>query len=233
MARNLRIALTILSIGFALEGTEELYSLLTVGSRAHSLSLLFVFPSVFAVVGLAFVWVGQDEWNDSHRARTRKAGLLFVGSLVGGFVAVALLAVLYLVPALGTPLWAQAVFGMAVESLVFGTFLVCGYLVYHLASTTARFAVLVALAWSFAVAGGISVVLARNLSTIILLMHHPTVIIPAFIDQADLLVSYLFVSYFLLLGAYVRVHVAVARGPRSLPRSLGAPVRTTTSTPKT
>ncbi len=233
MTRNLRIALTILSVGFALEGTEELYSLLTASSRVPGASALFVLPVLLAVVGLALVWVGKDEWDVVHRAHARKAGLLFVGSLTAGFVAIGIPALLYAAPGLGTPVWAEAIFGGAAGSLGFGLFLVYGSLVYHLASGISRIAILLAVAWSLVVAVDISLLLARNLSAIVLLVNHPTVTVPAFVSDAELLVSYLFVSYFLLLGAYVEVHVAVARGRVAAPGSMRVLARRIAPSPRT
>lgn len=224
MTRNLRIALTVLSIGFALEGIEELYSFLTSGTPVPGASLLFILPLILAVLGLVFVWVGRDEWNDVHRVRARTAGHVFTLSILGGFVAAGVVALLIAVPSIGTPPWAQGLFGAAFGSLVFGTFVVYAYLVFHLVTTWARVAVVLALVWAFVVSVAVSAVLASNLTTILVLINNRTVEIPAFVAPVDLLISYLFVSYFLLLTAYIEAHVAVARGMVTVSSQPGVPV---------
>lgn len=210
--RNLQIALTVLSIGFALEAGVELYSLLSPGATTPGVSVLFVLPLVIAGVGLIFVWIGRAEWNDVHRSRARTAGHLFAVSLVGVAVAVLLLALLLLRPSIGTPLWAQVVFGAAVGSLVFGTFVVYAYLVYHLASTLGHVAIILGLVWALGVSILVSIDVARNLTTVLATISNRSFAIPLFVAPVDLLVCYLFLSFLLLLAASIEAHTAVYRG---------------------
>lgn len=224
MTRNLRIALTILSVGFALEGVGELYSRIVTGSVVPGGNLLFILPEAIALIGLIFVWVGRDEWNDVHRVRAHTASRVFFLSLLGGFVAAGVLALLVWQPSLGVPLWAEVLFGAAVASLVFGTFVTYAYLVYHLVSPLARVAVFASLVWAFLVSAFAAVILGQNLGTVLSLIQARTVEIPKFVAPVDFLISYLFLSYFLLLAAYVDAHVAVARGLVIVPNQPGVPV---------
>ena len=83
---NLRISLTILSIGFAIEGAGELYSVLSGGTFRPGTWLLLIIPTIATLVGLLFVWIGRHEWNELHRDRVRRAHVVFGLSVVGGFL---------------------------------------------------------------------------------------------------------------------------------------------------
>lgn len=224
MTRNLRISLTVLSIGFAIEGGGELYTRFVAGSDVPGASLLYLLPLFLTVVGLLFVWVGREEWNQIHMVRIRTANRVFALSLLGAVVAGAVVALLLAIPSLGAPAWAAALFGAAVGSLVFGTFVTYAYLVFHLVSNPGRAAVVLALVWAFVISILVAIYLAGTLATILSIITTRNLSIPAFVTPVDFLVSYLFVSYFLLLAAFVEAHVAVARGLVNVPNRPGMPV---------
>jgi len=73
--------------------------------------------------------------------------------------------------------------------------------------------------------------LAANLTTIVALAAHRTFADPTFLGPVDSLASYLFVSYFLLLAAYLVAHQTVAQGPGQPPDRAGVPPATQPSTP--
>jgi len=212
MTTNLRVSLAILSVGFAIEGGGELYSFVSRGMFHAGVNLLFILPSAMTVAGLLFVWIGRHEWNEMHRTRVRQAHLVFALSLLGALVAGLLIAVLVLVPTWGTPLWARALFGGAVGSLVLGTFVTYALLVFHLVPRPSKAILLASLSWSLLVAGLVGGTLAANLGAIVDLAARRTLTLPAFVEPVDSLASYLFVSYFLLLAAYLDAHRTVARG---------------------
>ncbi len=212
MTTNLRICLTVLSVGFAVEGASELYSWATPGADHAGLNVLFLLPTALTVVGLLFVWIGRHEWTELHRQRSRQATLIFGLSLVGGAVAVAEVALLVAYPSIGTPLWAELLFGAAVASLLLGTFVTYAYLVFHLVRAPSQAALAAAVAWAFIVSGVITVVLAGDLPTVLGLIQSRSFTVPSFLAPVSSLISYLFISYFLLLAAYFEAHLAVARG---------------------
>jgi hypothetical protein len=226
MTRNdLRIALTVLSVGFALEGTAQLYEFLHPGSIVFGESGLFALPFLLAFAGLIFVWIGCDEWwKDVHQGRARTATRIFVATVLGGFVAAGLVVGLVEEPSIGTPLWAQLVFGGAIASLVFGTLATCAYLLYHLVSRPTRLALHFALAWGLIVSGVVGAVFASHLAEILTLPSQRTVEIPAFVASVGIFLSYLFVSFFLLFAASVEAHIAVVRGTAREPNAPGVPV---------
>jgi uncharacterized membrane protein YidH (DUF202 family) len=224
VTRNLRISLTVLSIGFAIEGIGEAYTRFTPGSVAPGTSLLYLLPVVLTTIGLVFVWVGRKEWNEVHLVRVRTANRVFAASLLGGVVAAVVLGLLLFVPSLGTPWWAEWLYGAAVGSLVFGTFVTYAYLVYHLVSVPGRVVVALALAWSLFISIAIAVVIAATLPSVLTLVTTQSLSIPAFVAPVDFLYSALFVSYFLLLVAFIEAHLAVARGQVVVPNVPGAAV---------
>jgi hypothetical protein len=228
---NLRLSLTILSIGFAIEGGSELYSVASGGSFRPSPNLLFLVPAVATLLGLLFVWIGRHEWSETHRDRVRQAHLVFGLSILAGVVAGAVVALLAYEPALGTPLWAEVVFGAAVGFLVLGTFVTYVYLVFHLVARPSKAVLIASMVWAFLVSTFIGEAMAVNLSSLLRLVAHRTLTLPTFLAPVDTLASYLFLSYFLLLAAYVEAHREIARGsaasaglsvkpPRGRPRSL-------------
>jgi hypothetical protein len=225
MTTNLRISLTILTIGFAIEGGGELYSVVSGGSFRPGVSLLFVFPVALTLAGLLFVWVGQHEWNALHRARVRRAHLVFGLSLLGALVAGTLFAALYLRPTLGTPEWARYLFGAAVGSLVLGTFVTYALLVFHLVPRPSQALLLASIAWAFVIATFVAAAMASDLPALLEIAAHRSLGVPSFVAPVDALASYLFLAYFLLLAAYVDAHRAilhVAPGGKP-PAAPGAP----------
>jgi uncharacterized membrane protein YidH (DUF202 family) len=221
MTRNLRISLTILSVGFGIEGVGELYTQFGGGTSAPGLNLLYILPLLLTAVGLLFVWVGRDEWNAVHRAHVSMASRVFALSLLGGVVAAVVLGLLVAVPSLGVPDWAAALFAAAVASLVFGTFVTYAYLVFHLTSNVGKVAVGLSLLWAFAVSVAVAIAIAASVPSILTLIADRALSVPAFVAPVDRLISFLFLSYFLLLVGYVEAHREVARGLRTDPTLTG------------
>jgi hypothetical protein len=220
---NLRASLTVLSIGFAVEGAGELYSLATPGASHPGESIWFAVPAALSLVGILFVWFGRHEWNELHEHRARRGSQIFVVSLLGGVVTALLLGLLIAYPSIGTPPWAEVLFGASLASLLFGTFVTYAYLVSHLVTGPTKVALAVALLWALVVSAFVTLSLASDLPTVVGLIRSRQFSIPTFLSPVESLVSYLFLSYFLLLAAYVDAHVAVARGLSPLAGRLGAP----------
>lgn len=211
MSTNLRISLTILSVGFAIEGGGEVYSLRTAGSFLPGTSLLFLLPAVITLLGLFFLLVGRHEWDEVHRARLHRANLIFGLSLLAGFVAGIEVAVLAAYPSVGAPLWAEVVFGAAAGAFLLGTFVTYAQLVFHLVTRPSKVALVASSLWALVVSVFIAQTLAADLPSILGLIGAHSFSIDYLISPVDYLASFLFISYFLLLAAYVDAHVTVAR----------------------
>jgi hypothetical protein len=213
MTNNLRISLTILSLGFIIEGTGEAYSLVTSGAFLPGTSLVFLASTLVTLLGLLFLFLGRHEWNEMHRARARRTNMIFGLSLLGGFIAATEVAALALYPPFGIPWWAPILFGAALGSLILGTFVTYAYLVFHLVRAPSR-AVLVASAlWALIVSVYIARVLAGDLPAILAAIAARSLSVDHLLSPVDYLASYLFVSYFLLFAAYLDAHSMVAKGP--------------------
>jgi hypothetical protein len=211
VSTNLRISLTILSVGFAVEGAGELYSLLTAGSFLPGASLLFLLPSIVTLLGLLFLLIGRHEWDDVHRARVRRANLIFGSSLLAGVVAGGLLAVLVVYPTIGAPLWAEVVFGAAIGAFLLGTFVTYAQLVFHLVTRPSKAALVASALWALVISIFVAQTLAADLPDLLATIGAHSFSVDYLISPVDYLASFLFVSYFLLLTAYIDAHVTVAR----------------------
>jgi hypothetical protein len=211
MSTNLRISLTILSAGFAVEGGGELYSLLTAGSFLPGTSLLFLLPVVVTLLGLAFLLIGRHEWDDLHRARLRRANVIFGLSLLAGSVVGIELALLVTDPSVGAPWWAEVIFGAAAGSFLLGTFVTYAQFVFHLVTRPSKAALIASSLWALIVSAFVAQTLAADLPSILATISAHSFSIDYLVSPVDYLVSFLFISYFLLLGAYVDAHVTVAR----------------------
>jgi hypothetical protein len=233
VSTNLRISLTILSVGFAVEGGAEVYSLLTAGSFLPGASLLFLLPALVTLLGLLFLLVGRHEWDELHRARVRRAHLIFGLSVLAGVIAAVDLTVLVAYPTIGVPLWAEVVFGAAVGAFLLGTFATYAQLVFHLVTPPSKVALVAATLWALVVSVFIAHTLAADLPDLLGTIGAHSFSLDYLISPVDYLASFLCLSYFLLLGAYVDAHVTVARrraawlgktkGPVALGKALEAP----------
>jgi hypothetical protein len=212
---NLRISLTILSVGFAIEGAGEAYSLLSTGALLPGTSLVFLLSTAVTLMGLLFLFLGRHEWNELHRARAARTNQIFGLSLLGGFIAVGEVAYLTVYPATGTPWWTEAIFGAALGSLILGTFVTYSYLVFHLVRSPSKVVLVAAAVWALIVSAYIGRVLAGDLPAILAAVSSRSLTVEGLVAPVDYLASYLFVSYFLLFAAYLDAHAIVARGPPS------------------
>jgi hypothetical protein len=211
VSTSLRISLTILSAGFAVEGGAELYSLLTAGAFLPGTSLLFVLPAIVTLLGLLFLIIGRHEWDEVHRARIRRANLIFGLSILAGVVAGIEVALLATYPGFGVPLWAEVVFGAAAGAFLLGTFVTYAQLVFHLVTPPSKAALVAASLWALVVSIFVARTFAADLPNILATIGAHSFSIDYLISPVDYLASFLFVSYFLLLAAYVDAHVTVAR----------------------
>jgi hypothetical protein len=210
---NLRISLTILSVGFGIEGAGEAYSLISSGAFLPGTSIVFLASTLVTILGLLFLFLGRHEWNELHRARARRTNQIFVLSLLGGFIAVAEVAILAYDSGIGTPFWAELLFGAAVGSLVLGTFVTYAYLVFHLVRLPSRAVLIASAVWALIVSAYIGRVLAGDLPSIMASIAARSLSVDHLLAPVDYLASYLFVSYFLLFAAYLDAHAMVAKGP--------------------
>jgi hypothetical protein len=212
MTTNLRISLTILSLGFVIEGAGEAYSLISSGAFLPGTSLVFLASTVVTLMGLLFLFLGRHEWNELHHSRARRTNQIFALSLLGGFIAAAEVGVLAYYSSIGTPWWAELLFGAALGSLVFGTFVTYAYLVFHLVRRPSRMVLIASAIWALIVSAYIGRILGGDLPSILAAIGARSLSVDQLLSPVDYLASYLFVSYFLLFAAYLDAHAMVAKG---------------------
>jgi uncharacterized membrane protein YidH (DUF202 family) len=209
--RRLRIALAVLSVGFAFEGIGELYTFLTPGAASPGETALFLVPAILALVGVILMWAGRDGWTGFHRARAAAASRVFGASLLSGLIAAAMVAGLILWPSPSVPWWAPIVFGGAIGGLVLGTTATYSYLLYDLVSRPMKAVLLAAIAWTLGVSIVLAWALAANLGSVLALLVGGQLTVPSFVPLIDRLLSYLFVPFFLLLAAALEAQYSAAR----------------------
>ncbi len=211
MTANLRVSLTIPSIGFAVEGGGELYSLLTAGAFLPGTSLLFLVPAAVTLLGLLFLLIGRNEWDERHRARLRRANQIFGLSLLSGFIAGLEVGLLVAYPSIGSPLWAQVLFGVSAGGFLLGTFVTYAQFIFHLVTPASKVVLVVASLWALGVSAFVAQTLASDLPSLLNSIEAHSFSMESLIPPVDYLASFLFLSYFLLLAAYVDAHITVVR----------------------
>ena len=212
MPPNLRLSLTIFSVGFAIESAVDLYHLVTGSSQLVAGGALFLLGSVATVLGLLFLWIGRHEWNEVHRARVRHAHAAFAAILALGAAAVGPVAY-YLYTAHGPlPGWVPTEVGIAVGLSIIVTVWMYVVVVLHLVDFGGKALLGLSLAASVPPAYWIGFSVAQNLPTYVnAAMGNP----PSLVTQVEplfQLFSWLFASYLLLLVAFTDAHRRVVRG---------------------
>lgn len=212
MTARLRLALTIFSIGFLVEGLGDLYAFVTRAAVLPGGSFLVYFAPAFTLVGLLSLWLGRHEWNEAHAGRVRHAHLAF-----GVAVALAAVAAVPLVAAdlLGTSVggsYSPLVFSAAVAGLLWFGYLTYALAAGHLAGPVGRVLVVLALAWAAFVAFLLAGVAQDLFPRLVQAVTGRTVTTPGLIDPFTAQLSILFVTYLLLFGAFVDAHRRVVRG---------------------
>ncbi|MGI0128691.1 MAG: hypothetical protein ACREEC_00810, partial [Thermoplasmata archaeon] len=157
--------------------------------------------------------------------RIHRANRAFGLSILAGVVAALEVGVLAYYPTVGSPFWAELLFGVTTGAFLFGTFITYAQLVFHLVSRPSKAALVASTLWALIVSAYVGQALGSALPTILGLIATRSFSVGTLLGPVDYLASFLFVSYFLLLIAYLDAHVTVARGrPR-------APVKVASRTP--
>jgi hypothetical protein len=83
-------------------------------------------------------------------------------------------------------------------------------LVFHLVGVVGKGALVASLIWGFGVSSLVAIALSNDLPTILLLIAKRSLSASSLLAPINSLASFFFVSYFLLLAAYVDAHYVVA-----------------------
>jgi hypothetical protein len=212
---NLRVSLTVFKIGFAVESASGFAALFTNSTQLPFHGAVVLLSPVFSGLGILFLWVGREEWNQLHRSRVTHTNRAFGVTLLAAALAAAPIAYLTAVGAPQPPWWLGIEFGIAV-ALIFGfTFVTYALLAAHLVGRLGEIAMGVGLAWSLILSGAIGLVLAGQLHPIVQTISSRSLAISSIFDPITLLNALLAFSYLAFFLAFTDAHyrVAVGLGP--------------------
>lgn len=212
MAPNLRLSLTIFSIGFAIESGVDVYHVVTGSVQPIAGGYLFLLGIVATILGLSFLWIGRHEWNELHTQRVRHAHLAFASTVALGAAAAGPAAYYGYTSPDALPGWLGPEVGAAVGVALLVTVWMYIVIVLHLVGGPGK-AVLVL---SMIAAAPVAYLLGLTVSQDLPVYLHaatagPRGVLPLAEPALDLL-SWLFASYLLLLVAFADAHRRVARG---------------------
>ena len=212
MTVNLRLSLTIFSIGFAVEGAGSLYSFLAHTSQLPGQGLLFYLSPVFTVIGLVFLFLGRREWGELHHQRVRHAHVAFLLVVLFFVLAVVPIGIYtYLATGAAPPSWVTLEFGAAVGAMFLFAYVTYFLIVVHLLGAAGKIAVMLALAWSIVVSIRVGLAVAGEFPTYVLAARTRVLSTSGLAGPITTELSLLFVAYFLFLFAFVDAHRRILR----------------------
>jgi hypothetical protein len=230
MTVNLRLSLTVFSIGFAVEGAGSLYSFLASGTLLPAGGFLIYLNPVFTVIGLVFLWLGRHEWGVLHRRRVGHAHTSFFLAVLFLLLAIVPIAVYtYLEPTTSAPNWVTLEFGAAVAATFLFSYVTYALIAVHLLGTGGRIAVAAALGWAALISALLGLAVAGLFPTYIKVFRSGAVSTSGLEGPLTSEFSLLFVSYFLFLLAFIDAHRRIVRQgtpPGAAPASGGGSAST-------
>ncbi len=212
MAPNLRLSLTIFTIGFAIEAGVNAYDILTGSSKGTTGEVLFIIGVVATLFGVTFLTIGRHEWNELHKQRVHHAHLTFLVTVLLALAAAGPVAYYVYMSALALPTWLAYEVGAAVGASLFFSFVLYAIIVYHLLGTTGRAILIAALVAAVPVVGVVGFHIAGALPTYLATVRSSPTKLAALIEPVATYLSYMFLAYGLFAVAYIDAHRRVARG---------------------
>jgi hypothetical protein len=222
MTVNLRLSLTVFSIGFAVEGVGSLYSFLASGTLLPAGGFLLYLNPIFTVIGLLFLWLGRHEWGVLHRRRVTHAHRSFFLAVLFLVLAVVPIAVYtYLEPTTSAPDWVTLEFGASVAATFLFSYVTYALIAVHLLGSGGKLAVAAALGWAAFISALLGLAVAGLFPTYIHVIRTGSVSTSGLEGPISSELSLLFVSYFLFLIAFVDAHRRIVR--HGVPPDLAPP----------
>jgi len=212
MPPNLRLSLTIFTIGFAIEAGVDVYHLVTGSPKLVAGGTLFFVGVIATVLGLIFLTLGRHEWNELHRARVHHAHLTFLVVVLLGAAAAGPLAFYAYMPSLSIPSWLAYEVGAAIGASLFFTFILYALIVYHLLGSAGRAILAMALVAAIPVVGFIGYYIAGDIPSYLATVRSSPTKLAALVEPVVSYLSYMFLAYALFAVAFIDAHRRVARG---------------------
>jgi hypothetical protein len=212
VAPNLRLSLTIFTVGFLIEAGVNGYDILTGSSKGTTGELLFVIGAIASVLGITFLTIGRHEWNELHKQRVHHAHLTFLVTVLLAIAAAGPVAYYAYMAAIGIPSWLAYEVGAAVAGSLFFSFVLYAIIVYHLLGTTGRAVLVFALIAAVPVVGIVGYHIAGGLPMYLTTVRSSPSKLAALIEPVATYLSYMFLAYGLFAVAYIDAHRRVAKG---------------------
>jgi hypothetical protein len=218
VATNLRIALLVFLVGFAVETAGSLYVWITHAAGLPFGGALLYLPLIFTVVGLVFLSVGRHEWNELHARRVVHARRLFALALViGGVAAVIVAYYVEVAPTAAQPAALAPFVAFAAAAAYFTSYLLYAMVAAHLLRPVALLLLAGALVWAAYVAFELARTIDGQFGSYLLILRTHTASVSGLTAPLTAELSTMFVTYALLAVAFADAHRRVALGPDPSP----------------
>lgn len=211
MPPNLRLSLTIFTVGFLIEAGVNAYDVLT-GSSGSRSEFLFILGAVASLMGITFLTLGRHEWNALHRSRVHHAHLTLLVTVLLAIAAAGPVAYFAYMASLAIPSWLAFEVGAAVAGSLFFSFVLYAIIVYHLLGKAGQAVLVLALLTAVPVVGIVGYHLASDLPTYLSTARSSPSKLVALIEPLSTFLSYMFLAYSLFALAFLDAHRRVARG---------------------
>ncbi|MFZ0829909.1 MAG: hypothetical protein WCB18_09935 [Thermoplasmata archaeon] len=212
MAPNLRLSLTIFTVGFAIEAGVNAYDILTGSSKGTTGEVLFGIGVVATLMGVLFLTLGRHEWNELHHQRVHHAHLTLLVTVLLGAAAAGPVAYYAYMSGLAIPSWLAYEVGGAVAGSLFFSFILYAIIVYHLLGTTGRAILILALVAAIPVVGIVGYHISGDLPAYLATARASPSKLVSLIEPVLAYLSYMFLAYALFAVAFIDAHRRVARG---------------------
>jgi uncharacterized membrane protein YidH (DUF202 family) len=212
VAPNLRLSLSIFTIGFLIEAGVNAYDILTGSSKGTTGQILFIIGVVATLLGVTFLTLGRHEWNELHKQRVHHAHLTLLVTVLLALAAAGPVAYYVYMAALALPTWLAYEVGAAVAGSIFFSFVLYAIIVFHLLGRTGRAILMLALVAAVPVVGIVGYHIAGDLPTYLTTVRSSPQKLAALIEPVATYLSYMFLAYGLFAVAYIDAHRRVARG---------------------
>jgi uncharacterized membrane protein YidH (DUF202 family) len=212
MAPNLRLSLSIFTVGFLIEAGVNGYDVLTGTPTGRTGEILFIIGALATVVGVTFLTIGRHEWNELHKQRVHHAHLTFILTVLLALAAAGPVAYYAYMTSVAIPSWLAYEVGAAVAGSLFFSFVLYAIIVHHLLGRAGRVILGLALVAAIPVVGIVGYHIAGGLPVYLTTVRMSPTKLVALIEPLAVYLDYMFLAYGLFAVAFIDAHRRVAKG---------------------
>jgi len=226
---SVRIAVLTVYVGFVVKGVAEAYEYFGHSWLPGTWIDLYWLGPLTTLVGFVLVWRGRHEWEELHANRVRHGhaalatAILTLGLVVAFFVGTAVTGG----STTTLPSWTPLAIAAAITIAVGSAFLGYLFIVYQLVSGAGKVLLVLATAWALVVGLLTGLAVATAFPRLLSGAHTDLWALSSYLTPLSVSTGLLFVSYFLLVGAYHEAYRRVrsrVRPPASAPPTVRAHV---------